>query len=608
MKQGFSARGLHPFPIRSFGGTVDQLSPATAVPEGNVLKSVNFRPHKDGVSRVKRMGYSPFDSFYAFNSEPIRGLFDYWDEGQNNRYVVITSKKIFSRAAGAGSWSELYSQASELGYPVKPVVFMRERPIVVGFDKNLMVEPTTVYGLGIEAPISAPTLAEGVAGNLTGTFKYVVTYMRSGNFMVESNPSPESSPITVSAKKIDLSVIPVSSDPKVDKKRIYRTTPGGAIFFWIDDIPNAQTTYTDDIASYGAQLSYDRLPPPVAVFAEVWDDRLWLVPKDYRNQLHFTNKGTSEEMANTNIVQVKGKDSDEIMAMGVYGDPSSLYILKRKKPYRIDKIGDSAYQMTPLPYNTGTDAPASVATGGGLLIWKSKKGIEVFNGETILRPPISDRLAVTMATINEASIAKAYGLINEKWDEYWLAVPTGSSTEPDLLIVFDFLTGKLSTFSFADKMTAMHNLRDAAAKLQFITGTSAGDLFIQDSTFLDNGSPINGAFQTGHFLCQADAKGTWNKLRRYFGEHLCPQGSRVTLNIYANQKNAPSVSLNLEGSTPSGGDPQRAVLMRRKNLGVDGVYFSLEYVHNEAVDGEVRIMPPELYFKNKVWKADVEAD
>jgi len=412
MKQGFSARGLHPFPIRSFGGTVDQLSPATAVPEGNVLKSVNFRPHKDGVSRVKRMGYSPFDSFYAFNSEPIRGLFDYWDEGQNNRYVVITSKKIFSRAAGAGSWSELYSQASELGYPVKPVVFMRERPIVVGFDKNLMVEPTTVYGLGIEAPISAPTLAEGVAGNLTGTFKYVVTYMRSGNFMVESNPSPESSPITVSAKKIDLSVIPVSSDPKVDKKRIYRTTAGGAIFFWIADIANATTAYEDNITELGAQLSYDRFPPPVAVCAEVWDDRLWLVPKDYRNQLHFTNKNTSEEMANANIVQVKGQDSDEIMMIRVYDD--SLYALKRKRPYRVDKIGDSSYQLTPLDYISGTDAPASVAVAGGLLMWYSKRGLEVFNGTTLFRPPVSDRMAVTMATINQAAIAKAFGTVNEK--------------------------------------------------------------------------------------------------------------------------------------------------------------------------------------------------
>ena len=234
-----SVKGLHRFEgIKSLAGTLNELAPPTEVPESQVIKCLNFKAHADGISRVKRTGYSEFDAFYNFGGLPIRGLFDYWDETPVNRYAVITSKKIFSRAVGAGSWSELYSQATELAFPVKPVVYLRERPIVVGFDTNRLVEPATTYGLGIEAPTGTPTLAEGDAGSLTKTLKYVITYLRSGNYQAESNPGPESLPITVSAKKINLSGIPVSSDPKVDKKEIYKTTEGGAIFFWVAEIAN----------------------------------------------------------------------------------------------------------------------------------------------------------------------------------------------------------------------------------------------------------------------------------------------------------------------------------------------------------------------------------
>jgi hypothetical protein len=490
------------------------------------------------------------------------------------------------------------------------VVYLRERPIVVGFDTNRLIEPTTTYGLGIVAPASAPTLAEGTAGSLTGTYKYVITYLRSGNYQVESNPGPESSPITVTAKKINLSAIPVSSDPKVDKKRIYRTTAGGAIFFWVADITNATTTYEDNIAELGDEVSYDRYPPPIAVFAEVWDDKVWFVPKSDRNQLHFTNTGSAEEMAYDNIIQVKGKDSDEIMMIKAFkvGEVESLYVLKHRSIWRLDKVGDSSYELTKLPFNIGTDAPGSVAVGGGLMMWLSKRGIEVFNGSSILNPPISDLIPKTLGTINQTQISHAFGEVNEKEDEYWLAVPTETSTEPDLVIVFDYLRGKISLSSFNKKLTAMHNIRDANSKLQFITGSSDGNLYTQDSGWTDDGTVIEANFMTKQYCCLTNEKGLWNVLRRLFAEYICPAGSKVVLNIYKNQGKFPIVSVQLDGSTPSDSDEAREVIMRRVNLGLSCAYFCLEFVHNETSESEVRILTPDIYFKRRIWKRDIEAD
>jgi len=753
-------KGLNRFgEMKSVAGSLNELSPPTDTPEGDVIGCLNMRPSRDGISREKRQGYTKFDNFYNFGSQKIRGFFDYWDESGTNRYVVVTDTKIYTRAITDEEWFEIYSQANEIQFPIKPVAYLRERPIIVGFDQNFLIEPSTVYGLGIVGPESAPSTVEGADGNLTGRFKYVVTYMRSGNFQVESNPSPISSrsvgsahraragniatigtaaahslivgsevviagmggtgyngtwtvasvpdnthftcsntgtdetetadtdgiityPIIVGRvrsahraratnvatigtssphslavgnevvvsgmggtgyngtwvvasvpdtthftyantggnegetadtdgtisykKKINLSAIPVSSDPKVDKKRLYRTTADGEVFFWLVDIDNATTDYEDDLTELGDEVSYDRYPPPVSIFAEVWDDRVWFVPKDYRNQVHFTNKGSAEEMAYDNIVQVKGKDSDEIMGIRAYMD--SLYVLKHKKPFRIDKVGESSYQMTELPFKTGTDCPASVCVVGGFLMWYSKRGLEIFKEKELVDPPISDLIPITIESINQDAVGKSFGNELEKRNEYWLSVPVGSSTEPNKIVVFDYIRAKLTPFEFAKGLTCMHNIRSGTAELQFITGSSDGNLFIQDSGYTDNGTPIESNFMTKHYRCLTGERGVWNTLRRMWAEYVCPFGSKIVLNIYKNKQRFPVASIELEGMSPTDLDEKRSVVGRLVKLGISCAYFCLEFVHNEEANGTVRILPPEIYFKNKVWKRDIEAD
>ena len=936
-----SAKGLWKFDdIRSFAGTLNELSPPTEVPNDQVIKCVNFKPHKDGISRKKRLGYSKFDSFYNFNGEPIRGLFDYYDEGGNNRIVVITSKKIYDRIIGEDFWDELYSQQTELEFPVKPVAYLRQRPIVVGFDTNRGIETWGTTKLGIDAPESAPTasmfveevpgpeliesvvivrgdnpgedrifcfdsfdgvflagtgvegrilrsidggknwtdlgtqagqnrifsisvrgssvacagtgpdgyilrssdagatwskiketgqnwaravkylhdyvwvvgtynackifrspdngenwsevsipagetgifcfekaddpdivlagtypnahifrsvdnglswtdlgsmlppseadqwchtiknmgggvILAGFAGNigvdsrimksedngltwnvleifpdlygifriekleenivlacastgdishllrskdngltwedlgpqfdevdlwyayynasvarsaligtypaglilrynfywgegggqpgggkLTGRFKYVVTYMRSGNFQVESNPSPESNSITVQNSKIKLTNIPVSSDPKVDKKRIYRTTENGEIFFWVDDIDNEDTEYIDNITELGDQVSYERYPPPPAIAVEVWDDRVWFVPKTDRNQLHFTNKGSAEEMAHDNIILVRGKESDEIMALKAFkvGDNESLYVLKHKSLWRLDKIGESSYEVIKLPFKIGTDAPATVDCSSGLMMWLSKRKIEVFNGLSILEESVLDLIPETMKTINQDALSKAFAKTSDKEGEYWLAVPTNNSTEPDLVIVFDYIRGKTTLYRFPKNLTAMANINDPYSKLQFITGSSDGNLYIQDSGYTDDGEIIEAEFKTKQYRCLSGEKGLWNQLRRMFIEYCCPSGSQITLNIYINQRKNPAITISLDGTTPSDFDKAREIILRRINLGLSCSYVCLEFVHGETIEGEIKILPPVIYFKKRIWKSDIEGD
>ena len=93
---------------------------------------------------------------------------------------------------------------------------------------------TSGCAVGFESPYfpAAPTVAEGSATGITGTFKYKVTFVN--DWGAESNPSPASSSITVANKKVSLSDISVEGTTRYAghravRRNIYRTKNVGAV-------------------------------------------------------------------------------------------------------------------------------------------------------------------------------------------------------------------------------------------------------------------------------------------------------------------------------------------------------------------------------------------
>lgn len=85
----------------------------------------------------------------------------------------------------------------------------------------------------------------GVAGNLTGTYWYRVTYMTVDGW--ESDPSVISSLVTVTAKKVNLTVIPVPGSTRIASKKIYRLGGTSAEWRLLTILYDASTTiYTDN--------------------------------------------------------------------------------------------------------------------------------------------------------------------------------------------------------------------------------------------------------------------------------------------------------------------------------------------------------------------------
>jgi len=102
-------------------------------------------------------------------------------------------------------------------------------------------------GRAISNPPSAPTLTEGAAGSLTGTYRYAYT---ESDGTGTTALSPVSSPITVAAKKIVVSV--PGNRRGTSQRQLYRTVAGGSVYKLVKDFDGGddyyRTEFIDDVA------------------------------------------------------------------------------------------------------------------------------------------------------------------------------------------------------------------------------------------------------------------------------------------------------------------------------------------------------------------------
>jgi len=129
--------------------------------------------------------------------------------------------------------------------------------VSAGNPNKKILQDLTVQNVGIDLPGTAPTVADGGAGVLTGTFSYKRTFKNSVTGH-ESNPSGKSADLTVTSKNITVGGLGGATDPQVDTQVIYRTTSTGAgIWFRLVELPISSTSYLDALTTLGEAVIED---------------------------------------------------------------------------------------------------------------------------------------------------------------------------------------------------------------------------------------------------------------------------------------------------------------------------------------------------------------
>jgi uncharacterized phage protein gp47/JayE len=117
-----------------------------------------------------------------------------------------------------------------------------------GGGADILYYQTTVDGTIPNPGIpTAPTVADGGAGNLSGTFEWAISFLTTAG---ETLPGAVSNAITLSAREAALTNIPLGG-PGTTERRIYRSANGGPFLLVTTLLNNTATTFTDNVITPG---------------------------------------------------------------------------------------------------------------------------------------------------------------------------------------------------------------------------------------------------------------------------------------------------------------------------------------------------------------------
>lgn len=202
---------------------------------------------------ASRKGYTAYNGS-TIASNRITGGIRWYYGSSSKELIVACGNKLYSGNDGAGTFAQIGSSTFTAD---KEWYFAAYTDICYGVNGVDAVQRrdgpnNTLRAAGYAAPVTAPNVSVSGSGNLTGRYKYKVTFVYDSNAAHESSAGPASLAAEPSAQQVNLTNIPTGGTG-CTSRNIYRTKAGGSDYFFLASIAdNATTTYTDkDVAATG---------------------------------------------------------------------------------------------------------------------------------------------------------------------------------------------------------------------------------------------------------------------------------------------------------------------------------------------------------------------
>lgn len=183
----------------------------------------------------------------------------------------------------------------------------------------------------------------------------------------------------------------------------------------------------------------------------------------------------------------------------------------------------------------------------GEQIFLARDGIHIFNGSSapLVAPEISEEIR---KGINSEHIHKCWSVIAQEYNEYWVAIPMGSQTEPDTIYKYNFKTGQcykdtLSNISAAgvykdsNQLTwddIDHSIQSDTTRWDdimysklfptIIIGDSSGVTAVKDNVNNDIDTEINAYWDSKDYMGDDP-----NSLSRWQGIEIIAKGDSLTV-------------------------------------------------------------------------------
>jgi hypothetical protein len=246
---------------------------------------------------------------------------------------------------------------------------------------------TSIYQLGITKPSTSATAATASgSGSLTGTYTYCFTFYADSTG-VESQPNTVTNSVTVTTKSIDLSGVPTSSDPQVDKVRVYRIGGSLTSYTLVTTLNEGTTTYNDNIADVDvegtilASQNYHEAPTGLRYLVE----HNSLLFGAVGSKLYFTPIAQPYAWGELDFLEY-GAD-----ITGLGAAPTGLAVFTELTTYIVTGSDSSDFKSQLFSGSQGCISNSSIATLKGLLVWLSNDGLCFSKGglvEVMSRPKL----------------------------------------------------------------------------------------------------------------------------------------------------------------------------------------------------------------------------
>ena len=451
---------------------------------------------------------------------------------------------------------------------------------IVGGGDELKDDGTNLRNLGMAAPAFTPSVAQGGSGDISSTNSYKVTYKNSTTGH-ESNPSTVSADIAVSSKKIDLSGMTASTDPQVDKKRIYRTDLSISTWNFVAEIDDTATTYTDDIAigSLGDSIETDNDEPgAMTILAGPVFNRLFGAGI-VKNLLRWCKpyedgKSRGECWPALNELEVGSLEDTIVDLIAAFG---ALVIPCAEHWYRLAGTTSATFNIVNTRAHRGLASFHGWAMTPGGAMFIGLDGLYVFDGlQTVpvyasLRPLFRDKTVNGISPINLDQVSKCR--MTSLGDFVYLSYPSGSATSNDKVLRIHMTQEQATQLDweaesiYLEPIANVLTFGDRSGKIHQVTGLTA------------NGTNQSYRAETGDLRDAQDAFTLYRikKLTKILIDYNT-NGANMTLDILADGSSIKTFTLNNNGRTKTTLDfpnDSRGIRIRAKFTGTSGTDFDL---------------------------------
>lgn len=342
----------------------------------------------------------------------------------------------------------------------------------------------------------------------------------------------------------------------------------------------------------------------------------------YYSRVQWSDTGDPETWSGGNAGSVNLlEDPDDITGLGTFGN--FLTVHKKTSIYLGQLVTTSdVFRFDRKPTGVGAVAHGTIANiPSGEQIFLGSDGIHLFNGITapLIQSPIQDEIR---QDVNPGAVHRSNAVFVDDLDEYWLAVPTGSATDPDTIYKYNWRTQQIykdkrpgntalslylnttsvtwdTAFGTWDTQTARWDSSTSLSLNKIVVyGNSSGAVERREvGSTLDTIAAIDSLWETKDFTATDIGLPDMDRLVRWTGMEIWALGSSVTVSYSSDGGNSWIIAktLTLGSDYPTDGNPLNVYfdvvstrLRLRFSNAVENETFTIKKYQLEGIPREAR--------------------